>query len=214
VQRMGKYNGHAAARPQHHHSLSGRRGLQGGHEGHHPRRAGTGSDHARQRGDPHQCGRLHQGDRSGQGGVWRDRLFGSHPQPDHDHTALHHRRNGSRSGAVQPRQDQGAAARKHRRRGDRLGPDREVGGDPGHQPVGFDAARDGAAGQRRARAQGHGHAVGRAEAVDDPRSRGAAGIRQARRRGAGDAGRSQRRIDPPRHRVAGRPATADDVSAG
>jgi hypothetical protein len=49
----------------------------------------------------------------------------------------------ARSGAVQPRQDQGAAARKHRRRSDRLGPDREVGGDPGHQPVGFDAARDG-----------------------------------------------------------------------
>ncbi len=40
-----------------------------------------------------------------------------------------------------PRQDQGAAAREHRRRGDRLGPDRQVGGDPGHQAVAVDAAR-------------------------------------------------------------------------
>ena len=44
-----------------------------------------------------------------------------------------------------------------RRRGHRLGPDRQVGRDPGHQALAVDAEGDGNAGLRRARAQGDGH---------------------------------------------------------
>jgi regulator of protease activity HflC (stomatin/prohibitin superfamily) len=55
---------------------------------------------------------------------------------------------------VLARQDQGAAAREHRRRGGRLGPDGQVGRDPGHQALAIDAEGDGTAGRRRARAQG------------------------------------------------------------
>ena len=116
-------------------------------------------------------------------------------------------------GAVLARQDQAAAARKHRRRGHRLGPDRQIGRDPGHQAVRIDAAGDGNAGQRRSRTQRRGDARGGPEAGDDPRGRSAPRVGQARRDRAGDAGRSVGRIDPARYRIARQRAGADDVSA-
>ena len=95
---------------------------------------------------------------------------------------------------------QGAAARSHRRRGDRLGPDGEVGRDPGHQALALDAEGDGNAGRRRAGAQGDGDALRRREAVDDPAGRSAARIGAARCRSASDAGRGERRGDQTRRR--------------
>ena len=42
-----------------------------------------------------QCDRLLEGDRSGEGGVWRDRFLRGDPQHDHDHAAFDHRRDGT-----------------------------------------------------------------------------------------------------------------------
>ena len=95
-----------------------------------------------------------------------------------------------------------------------LGPDRQVGGNPGHQALAVDAEGHGNAGCRRARAQGGGHPLGRRQAVGHSRSRGPSRIGQARRQRPGHAGRSLGRGHPAHYRRHRRPDRPDVHHAG